>query len=175
MDLDQARQSKLSCHLSCVNLHTFNSKKQLSCHPFGVNLHTFNSEKQLSCHIFWCKLTHILTVKTAQLPPLWAFTLCFLVSSADNVCKKLGPRSGPTKRRACSGSNRFLTQMVFLKDFFQNKWFWKISRRQKGLQNYHPWGKELLTYTYSYRARENEVLIGYTCVKSPFMRACAAI
>ena len=113
MNLDQARQNKLSCHL------------------FSVNLHTLYSEKQLICHIFWCKITHILTVKTAQLPSLWAFTLCFLVSSADNLCKKLGPRSGPTKRRAWSGSNMFLTQMVFLKDFFQNKCFWKNQQTTK--------------------------------------------
>ena len=146
---------------------------QLNCHLFGVNLHTFYSEKQLSCNLFWCKLTHILTVKTAQLPPLWAltpyllvssadnlckqfgprsgttkqaqlpphlvltlhiltvktaqlpplwaFTLCLLVSSADNLFKQLGPRSGLTKRRAWSASNMFDTQMVFLKQFFKNK------------------------------------------------------
>ena len=46
------------------------------------------------------------------------------------------------------------------------------------MQNYHTrggGGKELLTYTYSYRARENSVLIVYTYVKSPLRRACAAI
>ena len=46
-------------------------------------------------------------------------TLCLLVSSAHNLCKQIGPRSGPTKRRAFSGSNLFDTQMVFLKEFFE--------------------------------------------------------
>ena len=32
---------QLSCHLFCVNLHTFYSEKQLSWHPFGVNLLIF--------------------------------------------------------------------------------------------------------------------------------------
>ena len=45
---------QLSCHLFCVNLHTFYSEKRLSFHLFGVNLHTFYSEKQLNCHLFWC-------------------------------------------------------------------------------------------------------------------------
>ena len=123
MDLDQAQQNKLSCNLSCVNLHTL------------------YSEKQLSCHIFWCKLTHILTVKTAQLPRLWAFTLCFLVSSAANLSKQLGPRSGPTKCRAWSGSNMFDTQMVFLKEFFKNKCFWKNPQTTKRHAKLPPRGK----------------------------------
>ena len=44
-----------------------------------------------------------------------------LVSSAGNLCKKFGPRSGPTERRARSGSNQFDAQMVFLKEFFKEK------------------------------------------------------
>ena len=47
----------------------------------------------------------------------WNFDL--LVSSADNFCKQFGPRSGPTKCRAWSGSNLFDTQMVFKKEFFE--------------------------------------------------------
>ena len=39
--------------------------------------------------------------------------------SADNFCKQFGPRSGPTKRRACSGSKLYDTLMVFLKEFFK--------------------------------------------------------
>ena len=42
-----------------------------------------------------------------------------LVSSADNVWKQIGPRSGPTECRAKSGSNLFDTLMVFLKEFFE--------------------------------------------------------
>ena len=38
-----------------------------------------------------------------------------LVSSADNLCKQIGPRSGQTKCRAWSGSNLFDARMVFLK------------------------------------------------------------
>ena len=82
-------------------------------------------------------------MKTAILPPLWAFTLCFLVSSADNICKQLRARSGPTKRRAWSGSNRFDTQMVFLKEFFKNKWFWKKSADDKKACKITPRGQRV--------------------------------
>ena len=44
----------------------------------------------------------------------------FLVSSADNLYKQFGPRSGPTKCRACSGSKLFDTLVVFL-EFFSKK------------------------------------------------------
>ena len=93
---------------------------QLSCHLFCVNLHTFYSENSPTATSFVLTYTYS-TVKTAQLPPLWAFTLCLIVSCADNLCKQLGPRSGQIKRRACSGSNMFYTQMVFLKEFCKNK------------------------------------------------------
>ena len=42
-------------------------------------------------------------------------TLCLPVSSADNLGKQFGPRSGPTR----SGSKLFDILMVFLKEFFQ--------------------------------------------------------
>ena len=58
-------------------------------------------------------------------------TLCLPVSSADNLGKQFGPRSGPTNRWARSGSRLFDILMVFLKDFFQKVNFEKISRRQK--------------------------------------------
>ena len=35
--------------------------------------------------------------------------------SAVNHCKQFGPRSGPTQRRSCPGSELFDTLMVFLK------------------------------------------------------------
>ena len=44
-------------------------------------------------------------------------TLCLLVSSADNLFKQFGSRSGPTFRRSWSGSKLFDTLIVFLKDF----------------------------------------------------------
>ena len=47
-------------------------------------------------------------------------TLYLLVLSADIFCKHVGTRSGPTKRRARSGSKLFDTLMVFLKEFFEN-------------------------------------------------------
>ena len=63
------------------------------------------------------------------------FTLYLLVSSSDNLCKQFGPRSGPTKCRAWSGSKLFDTLMVFIKEFFIKVDFEKISRRQKSMQN----------------------------------------
>ena len=57
--------------------------------------------------------------------------IAYWVSSADKFCKQFGPRSGQTKRRACSRSYLFDTQMVFLKEFFEKVDFEKISRRQK--------------------------------------------
>ena len=49
------------------------------------------------------------------------FTLCLLVSSADNFCKEFGPRSVPTKRRVGPGFKLFDTLVVFLKEFFEKK------------------------------------------------------
>ena len=37
------------------------------------------------------------------------------MSSADSLCKQVGPRSGPMKSRARSGSKLFDTFMEFLK------------------------------------------------------------
>ena len=41
------------------------------------------------------------------------------MSSADNFYKQFGTRSGPTKRRAWSGSKLYDTLMIFLKDFIE--------------------------------------------------------
>ena len=41
------------------------------------------------------------------------------MSSAHNLVKQFGPRSGPTNRGALSGSKLFDILMVFLKEFFQ--------------------------------------------------------
>ena len=48
-----------------------------------------------------------------------SLTLCLPVLSADNLCKQFGPRPGPTKHRALSGSKLFDALMVFLKEFFE--------------------------------------------------------
>ena len=53
------------------------------------------------------------------------------MSSAGNLCKQIGPRSGPTFCRARSGSKVFDTQMVFLKEFFVKVNFEKKSADDK--------------------------------------------
>ena len=52
-------------------------------------------------------------------------TLYLLVPSADNICKQFWPGSDLTKRRVLSGSKLFDTLIVFLKEFFRKKRFWK--------------------------------------------------
>ena len=56
------------------------------------------------------------------------------MSSADNFCEQFGPRSGPTKCRAWSGSNLFDTLMVFLKEFFK-----KLDFEKKSADDQNPW------------------------------------
>ena len=58
-------------------------------------------------------------------------TLCPPVSSADNLCKKSGPRSGPIKCWAGSGPKLFDTQMIFLKEFFEMVDFEKKAAEDK--------------------------------------------
>ena len=66
--------------------------------------------------------------KTYMLPKMffiseivrWEFTpltLCILVSSADNLCKQVGARSGPTQCRGWSGSKLFDTWWYSRKNF----------------------------------------------------------
>ena len=74
-----------------------------------------------------------------------SLTLYLLVSSADNLCKQFGPRSGAT---FLSGSKLFDTLMVFPKDFFKKLILKKITRRQKLMQNYQV-GKKLSSLYYS--------------------------
>ena len=47
----------------------------------------------------------------------YTLTLCLLVSSADNLCKKFGPRSGLTYRQAWSGSKRLTLWLYSWNDF----------------------------------------------------------
>ena len=51
------------------------------------------------------------------------------MSSADNLGKHFGPRSGPTKCQALSGSKLFDTLMVFLKEFFKKVDFEKKNQQ----------------------------------------------
>ena len=53
------------------------------------------------------------------------------MTSADNFGKQFGPRSGPTNRRAWSGSKLFDILMVFLKEFFQKVNFEKKTADDK--------------------------------------------
>ena len=69
------------------------------------------------------------------------------MSSADNACKQFGPRSGPTKCRASSGSKLIDILVEFLKEFFKKVDFEKLSRQQIGIQNF-PAGKELKMHVY---------------------------
>ena len=60
----------------------------------------------------------------------------FFLSSADNLCKQFGPRSGSMFYQAWSGSKLFDTLMVFWKIFLKLLIKKKICRRQKIIQNY---------------------------------------
>ena len=74
-------------------------------------------------------------------------TLCLLlVSSADNLCKQFGSRSGPTKGPAWSGSKLFDTLMLFLVDFFSKQLILKKSADHKNF----PGGQRFNKCTFSY-------------------------
>ena len=65
-------------------------------------------------NISWSKIWKLST-------HLFTLTLCLLVLSADNLFKRIGPRSGPTKCPAWSGSKLFDIMIVFLK-FSRRQW-----------------------------------------------------
>ena len=70
-----------------------------------------------------------------SLTKYYILTLYLLESSADNFCKQFGPRSGPTKCRAWSGSKMFDTDGI-PERIFRKGWFWqKITRQQKSTKN----------------------------------------
>ena len=60
------------------------------------------------------------------------------LSSADNLCKQFGLRSGPTQCRSWSRSKLFDSLIVFLKEFLK-----KVGRRQKNHKKIYPACKEL--------------------------------
>ena len=71
------------------------------------------------------------------------FTPYLLLSSADDLCKQFGHRSGMTFSRAWSWSKLFDTAMVFMKVFLKTSILKKkISRRQNFMQIFPAW-KEL--------------------------------
>ena len=89
-----------------------------------------------------------------------------LVSSADNFANSLEPdqaQQNPTKCCAWSGSKLFDTLIAFLKEFFKNVYFEKISRQQqkkKNMQNY-PVGKKLIRYISFYNHQGSHRLEKY--------------
>ena len=82
-------------------------------------------------HMFWLRNKKIIFSYALLSGGLWiSWTICLLLSSADNLCKQFGPRSGPTKCPAGSGPKLFDTLMVFLNNFSKKLIFKKISSRQ---------------------------------------------
>ena len=90
----------------------------------------------------WLKIRSLFSVNHALATRL---TLYLPVLSAHNLCKQIGPRSGPTKGRVWSGSNRFDTHWYNWNNFLKKLILKKISRRQKSMKNF-PCGKELMLY-----------------------------
>ena len=60
------------------------------------------------------------------------------MSSADYLCKQFGPRSGPTRRRAWSGSKRLGTLLIFPKIILEKQTDFekKTSADDKIMTNY---------------------------------------
>ena len=98
---------------------------------FTVDFHLQYITTRLYTGYYWTFWSHFQKTMQHKLTP------CLLVSSADNLCKQIEPRSGLTKHWALSGSNLFDTQMVFLKEFFENGDFEKkISRQRKNNEKF---------------------------------------
>ena len=66
------------------------------------------------------------------------------LSSADNLCKQFGPRSGPTECRSWSGSKLFDTLIVFLKEFFEKVDFEKNQQTTTKNHENYPACKDLV-------------------------------
>ena len=62
---------------------------------------------------------HLVNIQFTFLKTMPTFTVCLLVSSADNLCKQFGSRSGP---------------MVFLKECFEKDGFEKNLQATKHMQ-----------------------------------------
>ena len=105
------------------------------------------NEKQLSLigflYLIRISMYSIVNIFYIVFDILFYRTHCLLVMSARNLCKQSGPRSGPTKCRAWSGSNLFDTQTEFLKEFFEKVDFEKNQQTVKNMKNF-PGGKELI-------------------------------
>ena len=80
----------------------------------------------------WLTIKQTFSCRLTLFPQNDFLTLCILVSSADNLCKQFGSKSGPTICRVWSGSQLFDTLIMFLKEFFK-----KVNiRQQKSVKNY---------------------------------------
>ena len=65
-------------------------------------------------------LVHFSFMLTVEIKETYVrLALYLLVSSATNFCKQFGPQSGLTKCWAQLGDNLYNTQMVFLKECFE--------------------------------------------------------
>ena len=78
-------------------------------------------------------------LETVTIEKISTLILCLLeaiLSSADNFCKQLGPRSGPTKHPTWSASKLFTLWWVSWNIFWKKVYFEKkkISRRQKNVK-----------------------------------------
>ena len=79
------------------------TKFEISC--IGINLNEisnsiFGKKKSLEKYFKMSSAENFSqSAKRQSFPRYWR-----ILSSADNLCKQFGPRSGPTKRRAWSGS-----------------------------------------------------------------------
>ena len=68
----------------------------------------------------------------------WSLTLWLLLLSAENrtFANNFGPRSGPTKCCAWSGSKLFDIEMVFMKEFIEMLIFKNNQQTAQSMQNY---------------------------------------
>ena len=97
-----------------------------------ISLSLFISFGTLSKNFLSIQL--ILTVSPTHLKDSYYLIIehiYLLVSSANNLCKRIGHRSGLTIHRVWSGSNLFDTHMVFLKNFFEKVGFEKNQQTTK--------------------------------------------
>ena len=101
--------------------------------PPRLWIRTWSSE--CKCNEIWDTCDKLIIKRLLFLKLL---TLCLTMSSADNLCNRFVPRSGPTTCRSWSWSKLFDTLMVFL----EKNDFEKIRRLQKRKVNYQV-GKEL--------------------------------
>ena len=62
--------------------------------------------------------------------------LDILLSSADNLCKQIEPRPGPTKHQAWSGSNLFDAHMVLRKKFLEKVDYEKNQQTTKSMKSF---------------------------------------